>query len=196
MLNKSRLSLIFMGVIFIGPMILAWVLANHGQGVIAMGGAVKGTLLEMAQPLKPFSIKDLSGSIMDQEIFKGKWTFVTFSSGECLQVCQDNLYKMRQVRLTQGKNMNRIQRLIFLNPAFQQQFKSVLADHTGLMVGLAELNFNTEWEKQFMSVSADSNGHIFMVDPLGNLFIYYSQDADPTGMRKDLKRLLKASHIG
>jgi hypothetical protein len=37
---------------------------------------------------------------------------------------------------------------------------------------------------------------VYYVDPLGNLMMYYTPDADPTGMLKDLARLLKASRIG
>jgi hypothetical protein len=36
----------------------------------------------------------------------------------------------------------------------------------------------------------------YIVDPLGNLIMSYPPDANPSGMRKDLSRLLRASQIG
>jgi hypothetical protein len=39
-------------------------------------------------------------------------------------------------------------------------------------------------------------GRSYIVDPLGNLMMSYPPDADPRGILKDLKRLLRLSHIG
>ena len=38
--------------------------------------------------------------------------------------------------------------------------------------------------------------HIYLVDPLGNVMMRYPRDADPSRMKKDLARLLRASRIG
>ena len=37
---------------------------------------------------------------------------------------------------------------------------------------------------------------VYIVDPLGNLMMYYLPDADAGGMLKDLQKLLKYSKIG
>jgi hypothetical protein len=37
---------------------------------------------------------------------------------------------------------------------------------------------------------------VYIVDPLGNLMMYYQPDADARGMLKDLQKLLKFSKIG
>jgi hypothetical protein len=37
---------------------------------------------------------------------------------------------------------------------------------------------------------------VYVVDPLGNLFMFYEPDAPPKGLLEDMKRLLKLSHIG
>jgi hypothetical protein len=38
--------------------------------------------------------------------------------------------------------------------------------------------------------------HIYVVDPLGNVVLRYPRDADPSRIKKDLSRLLRASRIG
>ena len=45
-------------------------------------------------------------------------------------------------------------------------------------------------------VSMQGAERIYIVDPLGNLMMYYPPGADPGGMHKDLKKLLKYSKIG
>ena len=37
---------------------------------------------------------------------------------------------------------------------------------------------------------------VLLMDPLGNIMMKYSKDADPYGIQKDLKHLFKASQIG
>ena len=37
---------------------------------------------------------------------------------------------------------------------------------------------------------------IYLVDPLGNLFMYYADTTDPMNVLKDLKRVLEVSQIG
>ncbi|MDP4800593.1 MAG: cytochrome C oxidase subunit I, partial [Burkholderiaceae bacterium] len=38
--------------------------------------------------------------------------------------------------------------------------------------------------------------HLWLVDPLGNLMMRFPTDADPTRIKTDLMKLLKASRIG
>jgi hypothetical protein len=41
------------------------------------------------------------------------------------------------------------------------------------------------------------NSHrIYVVDPLGNVMMFYAPDAKPKGMLEDMKRLLRLSSIG
>ena len=40
------------------------------------------------------------------------------------------------------------------------------------------------------------SGSVFLVDPRGNLMMSYPATADPTDLRKDISRLLRASRIG
>jgi cytochrome oxidase Cu insertion factor (SCO1/SenC/PrrC family) len=37
---------------------------------------------------------------------------------------------------------------------------------------------------------------VYIIDPLGNLMMYYPPGAEPGGMLKDLQKLLKYSQIG
>jgi hypothetical protein len=37
---------------------------------------------------------------------------------------------------------------------------------------------------------------LYLIDPLGNLMMFYAPDTKPKGMLEDLKRLLGLSHVG
>jgi hypothetical protein len=53
--------------------------------------------------------------------------------------------------------------------------------------------------REFVSsqgTALDVSGRVYLIDPIGNLVLSYAPDADPTGMRKDLARLLRLSQVG
>ncbi len=121
----------------------------------------------------------------------GKWLFVTVDDATCDVYCEKKLWQIRQVRKTQGKYPERIERLWLITGGGQpssrlrEEFEGTwLVDAAGSAV-LNALPY----------VGARSD-HIYLVDPLGNLVLRYPRDADPSRMRKDLERLLKVSRIG
>ena len=46
-----------------------------------------------------------------------------------------------------------------------------------------------------LPASAGQEGHIWLIDPLGNVMLRYPPQADPVGIKKDLVRLLKVSRL-
>ena len=38
--------------------------------------------------------------------------------------------------------------------------------------------------------------HLYIIDPLGNIFIYYEKDFKAKGLKKDIKKILRISRIG
>jgi hypothetical protein len=98
---------------------------------------------------------------------------------------------MRQVRRAQGKNMDRIERVWLiddeapLDPALAQAFDGtyfVRAAGSGVLRDPA--------------LAGDPPGHLYLIDPLGNLMMRFPRDADPSRILRDIARLLKASQIG
>jgi hypothetical protein len=47
-----------------------------------------------------------------------------------------------------------------------------------------------------MKSSDRDSRRIYLIDPLGNLMMWYPPGAPPKGMLEDLKRLLGLSHVG
>ena len=119
---------------------------------------------------------------------RGKWLLLIVDSGNCNSICQKKLYWLRQIRLAQGREMERVGRVWLINDLAQPsdellgQFVGTelirLADEDLLFTGVD----NTPPEK-----------NLFLVDPLGNLMMRYSIDSDPNKLKKDLKKLLKVS---
>jgi hypothetical protein len=121
---------------------------------------------------------------------KGKWVFLMVDSGRCDDYCQRKLYTMRQVRLTQGKDMERIERAWLVDDGTPPSV-STLDEYKGTQV----LAMNPALLGKLPAISSVRD-HVYLVDPLGNVMMRYPRDADPNRIKKDLTRLLRASRIG
>ncbi len=125
--------------------------------------------------------------------WRGRWLMIYAGPADCDARCVERLYKMRQVRLTQGKNRDRIER-VWLLTGTGAPSTSILQSHEGMTV----VRVDGETLRDALPPAAGGvfSDHIYLVDPLGNLMMRFPSDADPSRMKKDFTRLLKASRIG
>jgi hypothetical protein len=98
---------------------------------------------------------------------------------------------MRQVRITQGKDQSRIERLWVVSDGGTPD-AALLQAHPGLLVWRPA---DPAFTEQFPAAKR-LDEHIYLVDPLGNLMLRFPAKLDSKRMIKDLKLLLKASQIG
>ncbi len=146
--------------------------------------------------IEPLPLPDTQLALADGAPFrlsqlKGRWLLVSVDSGQCDAQCDRKLLYMRQLRLTQGKNAERVERVWLVSDDAVPGNETV-AQYRGTWVvragGAALLG-------RLPAAGAPSD-HIYLVDPLGNLMMRFPRDPDPRLMIKDLARLLKASQLG
>jgi cytochrome oxidase Cu insertion factor (SCO1/SenC/PrrC family) len=139
-----------------------------------------------AVPLKLADGKDFSLAQLE-----GKWLFITVDDAACNAYCEKKLWQIRQVRKTQGKYPERIERVWLITDGGRPA-QRLLAEYEGTWMvdaaGSAVL--------AALPHAGAQTDHIYLVDPLGNIVLRYPRDADPSRMKKDLDRLLKVSRIG
>lgn len=153
-----------------------------------------GTLLDPRNyPMPALATTALDGKPQALSDFKGKWLMVQVDGGECFEPCKKKLTDMRQLRLTQGKEMDRIER-VWLITDDKPLDTLTIREFDGTHLLRVRPQALTTWlpVEQGTAVS----DHIYMIDPLGNLMMRFPKDADPNKIKKDLSKLLKASRIG
>lgn len=146
-----------------------------------------------AHPIPPVEGRTLDGKPVELAQFQGKWIMMQVAAGECAKPCQDKLYAMRQLRLTQGKEMSRVERVWLITDDAPVDTQ-LLREYDGTHMIRANAASVTKWLPTDTGTSASD--HLYMIDPLGNLMMRFPKDADPNKVKKDLGRLLKASRIG
>jgi hypothetical protein len=182
--KKTRRILLLLGTISLAPFVASFLLyylwkpqtfTNYGE------------LLEVT-PLAGVAVANRDGKVFRFDELRGKWVFLMVDAGVCDEYCQSKLYLMRQIRLTQGKNRDRIERLWLISddvqpaPGIESQYQG-----TRQFIGDADQIL------RLLPAPHSARDHIYLVDPFGNLMMRFPRDADPQQMKKDVTRLVKVS---
>jgi cytochrome oxidase Cu insertion factor (SCO1/SenC/PrrC family) len=196
--SGSRRKLLLIAALFALPMLIAYVLYYSGWRPEAVHP--HGELVQPARPVADAALVLLDGKPMRFSELRGKWTLVTFSAAECLSPCERNLVKMRQVIAAQGKEAERIQSMLIVKDAKMRDWLNyAIKDYPGMRAVIGPPEAFDALAREFTLPAGsplDNLNRVYVVDPLGNFMMSYPADADPTGMRKDLARLLRVSQIG
>lgn len=153
-----------------------------------------GTLIEPQRSVPQLALKHLDGSPFDIASLRGQWVMVTVDSGACGQPCETKLWNMRQVRLTTGKDRDRVTRVMLITDAEPLETR-LLREFDGTRFVRADPAQLRAWLAP-AGKSAPVDAHIWMIDPLGNLMMRWPEGADPQRMKRDVARLLRASRVG
>jgi hypothetical protein len=185
--------------IFTAPMLISWWLLNYtdySEGNIA---ASHGDLISPPLPLHNLSLVSTSGPDVQANLH-GKWSLIYLIEDKCDEECADVLYKIRQIRLATGKYSPRIQRVLLVRgengtPLSQKQNEFFTGQLLFLYKDIVEF---PSLEKFALIEGEDpvQKKRLYLVDPLGNLMMSFPAATEPSGIIKDLKRLLRYSRIG
>jgi len=185
--QSARLQLALIAAVFFGPLLIAAWLYYSGYFVDSLGRSNHGTLLE---PIVNLDGELTSSSLRDGH--EGGWLLLFADPGPCSDDCREALYTMRQTRKMLGKEMGRISR-VFLHGATPPDTVFLAAEHPDLITiedaSLSGLLNNKRPRDQLA-------GGYYLIDPLGNLVLYFRPDIEPSDMADDIKHLLKLSRIG
>jgi hypothetical protein len=154
-----------------------------------------GDLVLPQRPAPALSLTRLDGSRVDMVALRGQWLMLQVDEAACGTACQRKLWNMRQVRLTQGKDRDRIGRVWLITDAAPLE-TILLREYDGTLF----LRANRAELERFLALPADPGArlsdHVWLIDPLGNLMLRWPKAEDPNRMKKDLTKLLRASRIG
>ena len=192
--NKGRWMLILLAAVCAAP-----VLASYFMYYVVKptGGTTSyGALIEPQRPIpEQLVVTDEQGKPMPLTALRGKWLMVTVNGGECNEQCVTRLFFMRQVRVLQGAERDRV-----VNVWLRTDDKPVSSvirtaypqPDTRMLV--ADPKAVAAW----LPAGADSQltDHIFLVDPNGNLMMRFPKNPEPEKIKADLAKLLKWSRIG
>ncbi len=198
-LARRRVQLVLLALLFMAPVVAAWVawlyVGEHGVGATSNAG----TLVTPARALPDdLPLLELDGGPLRERALRGRWTYVLFGQGaDCDAACDAWLFKTRQLRVSINKDFPRVQRLLILGerpPA--EVLRAMQQEHPDLLFAVADGPGLVAVRQTFAVAAPPDGSQVFLVDPLGNVMMTYDAGVGFKGMLKDLRKLLKVSQIG
>ena len=182
----ARVQMLLIASVFFGPLAIATYMYYTGA-FMPEGRTNHGELLKPVSNITTDSPNSEIAALGD-----GYWLLVYSNEAGCNEACRDALYTMRQSRKMLGKEMDRLKR-VFLHGESSPDTVFLADEHAGLIILRDEELSGHLKNKTPANLSA---GGYFLVDPLGNLVMYFAPEVYPGDMVADIKRLLKLSRIG
>ncbi len=190
--GRSRLTLFLVIAVCAAPVILSylsyyWIKpegrTNYGTLLDPRLFPVPAMMLSRVENNAPAQIQDT----------QGKWRMLMVTDASCTRVCEETLYQIRQLRLMQGKEQSRIERIWLITDQYQPPAVQLQA-----VAGMHVLRAEAAPLHQWLPVEDGKTPAMYwyLMDPLGNLVMRYPLGADTVKIKKDLSKLLKASGIG
>ena len=160
-------------------------LANHGE------------LIQPPQALPESGLSHADGSPFPTAELRRKWTLVLVSQTACDNACQHDLQQMRQVQVALNKEMVRLRRILIANSIGELAADPALPELRRTYPDLLIAAPNSDQQGTAWRQAIDAtNYRFYVIDPLGNVMMRYTDKPDMSGMLKDLERLLKYSWVG
>jgi SCO1/SenC len=156
-----------------------------------------GSIINPVRQLADNELTQIDGSKIKLSSLQGKWIMFSVGSSDCKASCQDNLYKIRQIKTALAAEHKRVKKAFFLTDVKAiDSFNELLKDYRNMHVIIPS---GSNYKDYLSPLSVDGKAiedGIFIIDPLGNYMMSFPKDAEAKEILKDMERLLKVSKIG
>lgn len=184
--KKNRKSLILMFSIGLVPVLVAYVVYVFFPHLLPTTTTNQGELISPS----------ISNEQFDLEIEGREWSLVIPLADHCNEDCEKRFYFARQVNVALGKETERVKRIMLTTQSSDARtIRTLKKKYPDMNLFEVDKRRTTD---VFSAVVDNffSGEHIFLMDPNGNIMMYYTLDKAGQPMLKDIKFLLKVSNIG
>ena len=180
-IRQSRIKFSLLVAIAFFPIMIAHVVFFYFPHLMPSATTNQG---ELIQP--PVQGELVSGEFGQRET----WTLMQLGGdGNCDETCQNLLYLSRQVVSGLGKDSSRLTRMVVTDNPLSEDFRNLLIDeHRDITI--------IEGDTAPLSSVTELAPVLFLMDPNGNIMMYYTEETAGKPMLKDLKHLMRVSNIG
>jgi hypothetical protein len=149
-----------------------------------------GELVDPQRPLPDFSGLDSNGQSLPLTALRDQWLLISVADSACDEACNRHLFVQRQLREGLGKEKGRLDWVWLRTGAVD--LAAPLQDATA---AATVLHVDAEALATWLQPAPGHNlaDHLYVVDPLGNWMMRFPADAEPSRVKRDLDRLLRAS---
>lgn len=118
------------------------------------------------------------------------WKILFVTADDCNEKTSEILYTLHQLKKALGKDRNRVSLLLL------KQESCKLTEEFGFHRQPFTVVQFKNYQKEIELREIEPWNAIFLIDPIGNMFMYFPGNANKMDILKDLKRALEVSQIG
>ncbi len=194
--NKSSLTIWLLLLSFAAPVVLAYAMyffydfksfTNHGE------------ILDPIVHIRDFRLQDENHNPVPEEELTYKWRFISFLDAQCDEACARRLHDSRQLHKALGKDQHRVIRMFVHFAPPDEALRSLIEKQHPDVVhvyGDDKIIANVIRAGDEQTRKALHQNIIYIMDPIGNVMMRFTQDQPKKDFLYDIRKLLKASQIG
>jgi len=189
--SRNPYTIWFVVLTFVAPVVLAYAIFFFGN---VDSFTNKGEILDPIVDISALKLKDENVTLIPLKTLTYKWRLISFVGSDCDTACNSRLYDSRQIHKSLGKDQHRVLRMIVhLQPPSADLNKLIESEYPNALNVYGD-------EKAISAVLGETakinENEIYIMDPMGNIMMRFTQDQPNKDFQKDLRKLLKASQIG
>ncbi len=177
--NRGRLVLVGIAVLFAIPLAAAFLL--RGSDWQPARTLQSGILVQPPHNVSAAPVTLADGSRYAWQDPQYRWTLVMLPGSACAQNCQTRLDEVLRMRITLGRNADRL-RVLYLGPALAPD---ILAARAPLAAGRDDSGAFA-----FARAQGADDLALALVDPRGQLMLRYADGYSAQGLRSDVVKIL------
>jgi hypothetical protein len=152
-----------------------------------------GTLILPTRSLPALALRTLDGTEVPARTLRGQWLLVVVAPSSCSQACQDRLFMQRQLREMLGRERDRLDKVWFVTDDGPVAAPLRAAVEAG--PAMTALRVDREALARWLAPAEGQalEDHLYVVDPMGEWMMRMPAQAEPSRVKRDLERLMRAS---
>ena len=214
-MDPSKLKLTFLLLVAAVPISLAtWVFnmreeqgvsstTNKGELVIPVIDITRLDLRDAEGQPAHVSFEDFVSTIAVDDYEPRPWQLLYLGTGACEEECAERLYFLRQMHIRLNAEAKRVERVYVqvedtLAPLLETTRALLAEQQSDMKIAYATAAGLHEVLAPSVPTAIDPAKlhYIYVVDPLGNIMMYFTPDNTPEQMLDDLDNLLDRSSVG
>jgi hypothetical protein len=152
-----------------------------------------GELILPTRGVPELALKTLDGAAVPTSSLRGQWLLVTVGPAGCDAECDKRLFMQRQLREMLGRERDRVEKIwlitdsVALSPALRAAVQAAPAT--------AALRADPAAVARWLAPAPGQalEAHLYLVDPMGDWMLRWPANPEPSRVKRDLERLLRAS---
>ena len=199
-------TLLIIVALFLVPLLLAWFMYTGALDFDPQSTRNYGILVEpqIAVSWTGLKLENHSGDQgRDEEensvatALNGHWVILYPVRPSCDNDCISRVTLLRQVHRAAGRNMDRVRIALVAQGKMSGETMAKLSAVYPLFTLISDPGGILGNAMASADAAAGNHGDraTYLIDPLGNLMMFYSAETDPNDLNKDLKLLLKWSKL-